>query len=99
MRIEYKGEDLEVLIDKYAADESAPAIQLVDEDGFPYATATVYLEDYDYEPGEVTIKNYSENEGILDVLVENGIVSKMKMLIPSGFVWVPVCDLLYDGNN
>jgi len=74
---------------------------LVDEDGFPYVTATVYLEDYNYEPGEVTIKNYSENEGILDALIEHDIVSRPKMFYPTGHVLVPVCDLFLktDGNN
>ena len=43
---------------------------------------------------EVGIKNYSENEGILDVLVAAEIVSNPIRTIPSGHINVQVCKLL-----
>jgi acetolactate synthase-1/2/3 large subunit len=59
---------------------------------------TVNIEGYDYGENEVTIKNYSENEGILEVLIENGIVSEPKGYVDNGYVTVPVCDLLIEGE-
>jgi hypothetical protein len=45
------------------------AIKLIDTaDGFPFATATICVEDYLLKENEVAIKDYSENEGILQSL-------------------------------
>ena len=42
----------------------------------------------------VAIKNYSENEGIVDVLKEQGIITgKPEYEIPSGYVVIPVYKL------
>jgi hypothetical protein len=70
------------------------AIKLIDtEDGCPFATATVSVDDQLLED-EVAIKNYSENEGILDSLINAGIIEKPHEFINSGFVTIPVCKLL-----
>ena len=72
------------------------AIQLVDErDGQPVATATVNPE-YTMKDGYVCIKDYSENEGMLEALMNAGIVSEPISFIQMGFVKVPVCVLLVD---
>ena len=44
--------------------------------------------------GEVAIKNYSENEGILDTLLETGIIAPPHRYVSSGFVTIPICKLL-----
>ena len=41
--------------------------------------------------GKVAIKDYSEYEGILDVLVTAGVVSDPVCYVQSGFVSIPVC--------
>jgi hypothetical protein len=46
------------------------------------------------EKDEVIIKNYSENEGVLEFLIENGIVSKPLRTVESGWVTCPVVKLL-----
>jgi hypothetical protein len=46
------------------------------QDGSPVATATVNLVFAKCEPDEVFIKNYSENEGMTDTLIENEIIEK-----------------------
>lgn len=57
------------------------AIQLVDpEDGCPNAIASVNLPDEPCPDGHCYLKTYSENEGIADDLIEQGIVSQ-----PVGF--------------
>ena len=71
------------------------AINLIDcEDGMPYAVATTCMTNVDLNPDEVTIKNWSENEGILEAMIKAGIISEPIKTIPSGYVQVPVCKLL-----
>lgn len=41
-------------------------------------------------PEEVVIKNYSENEGILDILISSGIVCPTSMIVQTGFVQSPI---------
>jgi len=70
-------------------------IQLYDVmDGMPYATATVCAEDNLLKEDEVAIKNYSENEGILEALVDGGIVDHPHAFIQTDYVKIPVCKLL-----
>jgi len=71
------------------------AITVVDaEDGEDLLVATVNLPDEPLEEGETVIKDYSENEGILKFLVENGIVSKPVRTVRVGFASVSVVKLL-----
>jgi hypothetical protein len=71
------------------------ALRLVDAyGGAPVATATVNLPDEVMEPGEVAIKDYSENEGMLATLVAAGIVGEPVRTVSSGWVTVPICPLL-----
>ena len=62
-------------------------------DGMPYATATVCVEDNLLKEDEVAIKDYSENAGILDALIEGDIVEHPHAFIQSGFVKIPICKL------
>lgn len=69
-------------------------IQLYDSnDGTPYATATSRIEEK-LEQGEVAIKDWSENEGILEFLVQNKIVKEPHRFVESGYVKVPICELI-----
>ena len=72
------------------------AIELIDAiDHCPVMVATVNVSEYSLlQPGEVIIKNYSENEGVLEFLIENGIIGRPKTWIATGWVTVPVVDLL-----
>jgi hypothetical protein len=71
------------------------AIEMIDEaDGAPYAVATVALVEEQLSADEVAIKNWSENEGVLESLIENEIVSAPIRYVSSGFVQVPICKLL-----
>ena len=77
------------------------ALELVSDDvrREPVAVATVNIPDEPIEENEVLIKNYSENAGILEVLIRNKIVSEPKRFVSSGFVNIPVCDLLININE
>ena len=91
---EFKGNTLSVEMTRYAGNDRR-AIQLIDmEDGYPYCMATVNIPDALIEANEVIIKNWSENEGILEALQVNGIVGPVKRRIQSGFVYCDVVDLL-----
>lgn len=61
-----------------------------DEIGF---VATVNLPDHPLLADYTFIKNYSENEGMLKILEDAGIVKDTGMRVQSGFVEVPVVEL------
>lgn len=89
------GEDyrLSLQFAKYANGQTA--IRLWDlSDGFPYATATVCVEDHLLKEDEVAVKDYSENAGILESLIEGGIVEHPHAFIQSNYVKIPVCKLI-----
>ncbi len=67
------------------------ALSLVDEEG-PVATATVNLPDVPLGKNQVLIKDYGENDGMLDALVAAGVVKSTGQMVRSGFVEVPVCE-------
>ncbi len=62
--------------------------------GEPMAVATVNLPEQTIPEPLVFIKDYAENEGILDALMGAGIVSEPLGFVPSGFVEIPVCEYL-----
>ena len=56
--------------------------------------ASVNLPDEAIGSNEIAIKNYSENKGVLDVLIEYKVVSKPKRYVNLTHVSVPICELL-----
>jgi len=80
------GLPCKVEISEYTANNQV-AIELViaddanKDDGYfpgePVATATVCIPERTFENGQTLIKDYSENEGILKVLVRSGVVEDM----------------------
>lgn len=88
------GSTYEVFISMSKYTNGRKALMLVDaSDGCPYATATVNLPDVLLEDNEILVKDYSENEGILNFLTENNIVVPTDKGVQSGHVWIPVCIL------
>ena len=73
------------------------AIELLEMDPaygyFPYATATVNVPEVLLADNEVLVKDYSENEGVLDFLIKYNIVTPTPNGVHSGFVWLPVAIL------
>ena len=60
----------------------------------PYATATVNVPEVELEQGETLIKNYAENEGIFQVLLDAGIVEDTGKRAKSRFVEMPIVRVL-----
>lgn len=88
------GQTRDVVIQLQKYGNGRTAIQILDAvDKEPYATATVNMPDVLLADNEVLIKDYSENEGILDFLTKNNIVTPTPNGIQSGFVWLPVAIL------
>lgn len=92
MKISFNGNLYSLSRGKYP--NKRLAITLTDEEGYPCNRVTVNLPDVSLEDGEIIIKDYSENEGILDCFIENKIVSKPLRHVNSGFVRLPVVKLL-----
>ncbi|AWP23471.1 hypothetical protein C4901_09115 [Acidiferrobacter sp. SPIII_3] len=91
-----RGTHLRVLFSRYR-DNQRTTIHLSDiETGEPYATATVNIPELPLKSTEVFVKDYSENEGVLEALERAGIVRHTGRRIRCGFVEVPICELLID---
>lgn len=91
MKLKYKEWSSDLKLREYAA--GGHALELLDtEDYCPILMCTVWTEGL--QADEVAIKDYSENEGVLDWLIKNNIVEKPHRYIPSGFVVFPVCKLV-----
>lgn len=57
----------------------------------PWTTATVNINGLSGD--EVAIKNYSENEGILDLLIGLGAIEPPHRRVASGFVMIDICNM------
>lgn len=93
----FKHYDCELQWSKYMAGSQPVALRLVAADtghnnaydvmaGEPIATATVYIEGVELGGRITAIKDWSENEGMLDFLVDNSIVVDLgKQVIVSNY--------------
>ena len=88
--VNFMGEELTPIIGENVNGQTS--IRLVDQDGMPFMTASV-AHDVNIADDEVIIKNYSENEGILEALIEAGIIEKPFCEIPVNFVTLYVAAL------
>ena len=92
--MKFNGWDCRVNLTKYIGG-SRTAILLVDAvDGSPIATATVNFPEVALAADEVLIKDWSENNGILDALIAEGVVKDTGRRVPMGFVQAVVAKLL-----
>jgi hypothetical protein len=84
------------ILEKKTYPNNRIALQLIDaEDGSPVAMVTVNLPDEQLNDDEVLIKDYSENEGIYQTLVDAKVISEAIGCAQSGlFVWIPKCKIL-----
>ena len=93
MKVIFLGEHCNVMFHKYIVD-SRIAIRLVTEDGEPMATATVNIPNVTLNPYEVLIKDYSENEGMWEALVDGNVIdSQPRGVIVTGHATVNIAKL------
>ena len=69
-------------------------IQLFDADDRMFvATATTNVLDAELSSDEVVIKDYSENEGMYNALLDAGIINPSNRNVRTGYTECPVCSL------
>lgn len=88
-KVKFMGYECNAVIKTYQ-DNGNTAIQLISDDGEPIARATVNL-GHKLAKDKAYIKDYSENEGMLDALVDAGIVKQILTYDKTGYVCVPLC--------
>ena len=94
--VKFLGEELTPVMSRYANGQNS--IRLVDSDGMPFMTASVAIDHelVQLEDDEVIIKNYSENEGILEALVDAGVIENPHRGFTYHFVTMFVARLVDD---
>lgn len=97
IKARYLNDHTRVVFGRYARN-GALAISLISMEGEPLARATVNV-GVKLEPGHVAIKDYAENEGIEDALVEAGVIEMTETFIPCGFECVGVGRLTDDARR
>ena len=90
-KVVFDGVKCDVKFEKYG--NGRTAIVLVD-DGEDYAIASVNMVNEPLADGYAFIKDYSENEGMLDALVKAKIVQPTGRMVDSGFVTIPEVKIL-----
>lgn len=92
--MKYKQWECELQIGYYGNGNTA--IQILDKEDYGLiTTATVNLGDKLPE-NQAYIKDYSENEGMLEFLKKTGIVNKVIGYKSSGYIIAPLCELNMD---
>ena len=98
IKAKYVNEEVDVVLKEYTAGAKTLAILLLDpETGEEIAMPTAHVEGI--PEGCVAVKNYSENEGMLQALQQAGVISAPVGQIPSGFVVLYICKLLVEEEN
>lgn len=71
------------------------AIELVNaKNGEAVLVATINVPEVEINGDEVIIKNYTENEGVLDALIKSKVISNPIRTIQTGYITAPICKLL-----
>jgi hypothetical protein len=91
--VNFRGFDCELEFQQYPNGRTA-LVLVHGSEREPATVATVNVPEAHLGPDEVLIKNYSENEGLLEALEKAGVVKTTERAVASGFVTVPVCKLL-----
>lgn len=90
IKVKFQNWQCDLIKHQYA--NGRTALELVDsEDGDRVATATLNLPNEPLADDEVIIKTHSENQTMLETLVNAGIVEPTGRVCVSGFITAPVC--------
>src|SRR6185369_17090904 len=94
IQVKFMKTKCNVVFGKYA--DGATSIRLFDEKGEPFCTATVSLEHAVPGDGYVFIKDWSENEGVLNALIDAKVITGALDRYPAGYAAADLCRLLVD---
>ena len=94
--VKFRHWNCDVILDKYAADGSDALVLIDHETSERIAVATTCLAGEGYEPaiGCAALKNYSENEWMLEALTAAGIIQDTGQRVSVGYVSVPIVRIL-----
>ncbi len=96
-QVQFKQWHCDLLFARYIEDKSVAIRLFLSTTGEPVATATVCLApEWPAREGHVWIKDYSENQGMLDALTEAGIIEPTGVAVQNGFVTIPEAKLLVE---
>lgn len=93
-RVEFRGWTCRVERASYGGTDRIALPLYAVEDGSPVAVATVNLPELALAADEVLVKDYSENAGMLELLIAAGVVSPPLRAVQSGYVTLYVCRCL-----
>jgi len=91
-KIRWRGHTLELELTRYA--NGRVALQLWSAEGMPYARPSVNLPEVKMANDEVAIKDFDENQGLLDALVKAGVLEPTERFARSGYCQYPICRLV-----
>ncbi len=91
--IKFLGYNCNVEFGEYSNGRVAIEI-IIKKTGEPMTVASLNLIHHHLEVDEVAIKNYSENEGVLEALIAANIISQPVRFISTGFIQAPVCKII-----
>lgn len=93
------GDIVKVTLTAGQYQNGAKALQLIDtSDGGPYAIATVNT-GKTYDDDQIVVKDWSENEGMVDFLTEIGFIDQVVGVEPCGYALAYICHLSPDAQN
>ena len=93
MKMKFCQWDCKILFGYYS--NGRIAILLIDEaDSSPVAVATIDLPEVALLPREIIVKDYSENEGMVQALFDGNVIKMpARRVVETGFVKAPICEL------
>ena len=90
--IRFRDENIHLNFGRYK-DSNLIALQAVDDDNFPYMVISVNIPFHTDKKNLMVVKNWSENEGIEQVLLDNNIITNKHDTVHSGYVQANVYEV------
>lgn len=79
---------------KYAKYNNGRVAIMATDEGHPLCKCTINIPDIFVADNEVIIKDYSENEGILQDMIDLGIITAPRRMMNTGYGCTAICKLL-----
>jgi hypothetical protein len=75
-----------------------PCVILIGDEDDPadYLKVSLNIPEVDLNENETIVKNYSENDGVLDTLIGAGILAPTGRTVDGGFTAHPICRILIE---
>lgn len=99
--VRFRGQDCWIGWAQYSNDRRAIQLMTMVDGVYeePVTRATVNIPEHHLNEDEVAIKDWSENEGMVEALVEAGVIHPPHRHIQSGYVQVPIARWRKDEHN